>query len=193
MTADSNVIPLFPLRTVLFPGGPLPLRIFETRYTDMVSRCMREQTPFGVLLIQEGEEAGNVSTTSSVGCTARIADFNTLPDGLLGISCVGERKFRVQRVWRAADGLNLGEVTWLPNEPSLVVPAGFARLTDVVRRALGELEEHYEFVERKFEDASWVGSRLAELLPIHPNDRQSLLEIDDPIRRLEALASAVPE
>jgi Lon protease-like protein len=193
MMAESNVIPLFPLHTVLFPGGPLPLRIFETRYTDMVSRCMREQSPFGVLLIQEGEETGNVSTTVSVGCTARIADFNTLPDGLLGIACVGGRKFRVQRVWRAADGLNLGEVVWLPDEPSLVVPAEFARLTDVVRRALGELEEHYEFVDRKFEDASWVGSRLAELLPIHPNDKQSLLEIDDPIRRLEALASAVTE
>ncbi len=193
MTADSNVIPLFPLRTVLFPGGPLPLRIFETRYTDMVSRCMREQSPFGVLLIQEGEEAGNVSTTVSVGCTARIADFNALPDGLLGISCVGERKFRVERVWRATDGLNLGEVTWLPEEPSLVLPAEYSRLVDVVRRALGELEDHYQFVDRKFDDASWVSSRLAELLPIHPNDKQALLEIEDPIRRLEALASAVTE
>jgi Lon protease-like protein len=192
MMADSNVIPLFPLHTVLFPGGPLPLRIFETRYTDMVSRCMREQTPFGVLLIEEGEEAGDVASTVSVGCTARIADFNTLPDGLLGISCIGERKFHVQRVWRAADGLNLGEVTWLSDEPSLVVPAEFARLTSTLRRALVELDEHYRFVERKFDDAAWVGSRLAELLPIHPNDKQSLLEIEDPIRRLEALIAAIP-
>jgi uncharacterized protein len=193
VNAEVRQVPLFPLHAVLFPGGPLPLRIFETRYTDMVSRCMREQSPFGVLLIQEGEEAGNVSTTVSVGCTARIADFNTLPDGLLGISCIGERKFRVERVWRAADGLNMGEVTWLPDEPPLVVPAEYARLTDTLRRALGELEEHYEFVAKKFDDASWVGSRLAELLPIHPNDKQALLEIDDPIRRLEALASAVTE
>jgi Lon protease-like protein len=193
MPADSNVIPLFPLHTVLFPGGPLPLRIFETRYTDMVSRCMREQSPFGVLLIQDGEESGSVSTTVSIGCTARIADFNALPDGLLGISCIGERKFRVERVWRATDGLNLGEVAWLPEEPSLVLPAEYSRLVDVVRRALGELEEHYQFVEKKFDDASWIGFRLAELLPIHPNDRQALLEIEDPIRRLEALASAVTE
>ena len=99
---DSSVIALFPLHTVLFPGGPLPLRIFETRYTDMVRRCMREQQPFGVVLIQDGDEAGVVATTATVGCTARIADFHTLHDGLLGISCVGERKFRVQRVWRAA-------------------------------------------------------------------------------------------
>jgi Lon protease-like protein len=193
MAADSDVLPLFPLHTVLFPGGPLPLRIFETRYIDMVSRCLRDQLPFGVLLIQEGEEAGAVASTVAVGCTARIVDFNTLPDGLLGISCTGEHKFRVQRVWRAADGLNLSEVTWLPDEPSLLVPAEFSRLTDVVRRALAELDEHYGLVQKKFDDASWVGCRLAELLPIHPNDKQSLLEIDDPIRRLEALASAVTE
>src|SRR5689334_16219894 len=84
----DNVIPLFPLQTVLFPGGPLPLRIFETRYTDMVGRCAREQTPFGVVLIQEGEEAGDVASTAAVGCAARIADFYTLQDGLLGISCL---------------------------------------------------------------------------------------------------------
>jgi Lon protease-like protein len=178
---------------VLFPGGPLPLRIFETRYTDMVSRCMRDQQPFGVLLIQEGEEAGAVASTASVGCTARIVDFNTLPDGLLGISCVGDRKFRVQRVWRATDGLNLGEVTWLPAEPSLVIPAEYSRLSDVVRRAVTELDEHYEHVEKKYDDASWVGSRLAELLPVDPAEKQVLLEIEDPIRRLEALASAVTE
>lgn len=193
MPADSDVLPLFPLHAVLFPGGPLPLRIFETRYTDMVSRCMRDQQPFGVLLIQEGAEAGTVASTASVGCTARIVDFNTLPDGLLGISCVGERKFRVQRVWRATDGLNLGEITWLPEEPSMVIPAEYSRLSDVVRRAVTELDEHYEHVEKRFDDASWVGSRLAELLPVDPNEKQVLLEIEDPIRRLEALASAVTE
>ena len=75
MEAENSVIGLFPLHTVLFPGGPLPLRIFETRYTDMVRRCMREQQPFGVVLIQEGEEAGPVATTATVGCSARIADF----------------------------------------------------------------------------------------------------------------------
>jgi Lon protease-like protein len=193
MTAEPDVLPLFPLHTVLFPGGPLPLRIFETRYTDMISRCMRDQRPFGVLLIQEGEEAGAVASTVSVGCTARIVDFNALPDGLLGITCVGERKFRVQRVWRAGDGLNLGEVAWLAAEPQRPVPAEFARLVDIVRRAMSELDEHYELVEKRFDDASWVGSRLAELLPVDPSEKQVLLEIDDPIRRLEALASAVPE
>jgi Lon protease-like protein len=193
VTAENSVIPLFPLHTVLFPGGPLPLRIFETRYTDMVRRCMREQQPFGVVLIEDGDEAGEVATTATVGCSARIADFNTLQDGLLGISCIGVRKFRVLRVWRAADGLNQAEVQWLPAEAELPLPDEYARLRAPVRRALDELAEHYAHVEKKFDDAAWVGARLAELLPIELNDKQALLEIDDPLERLGALLSVVPE
>jgi Lon protease-like protein len=192
MSAADSVIALFPLHTVLFPGGPLPLRIFETRYTDMVRRCAREQSPFGVVLIQEGDEAGPVATTATIGCSARIADFYTLQDGLLGISCVGERKFRVQRLWRASDGLNMGEVEWLAPEPMLELPTDFAQLAATVRRALDELAEQYQHVEKKFDDAAWVGSRLTELLPIELNDKQVLLELDDPVARLDALLALVP-
>ena len=174
---------------MLFPGGPLPLRIFETRYTDMVRRCMREQQPFGVVLIQEGEEAGAVATTATVGCSARIADFYTLQDGLLGISCVGERKFRVLRVWRAADGLNMGEVCVAAGRAASCRCRQIASASaTTVRRALEELAEHYQHVEKKFDDAAWVGARLAELLPIELTDKQALLELDDPIARLEASA-----
>ena len=190
---ESSVIALFPLHTVLFPGGPLPLRIFETRYTDMVRRCMRTQEPFGVVMIQEGDEAGVVATTATVGCTARIVDFHTLHDGLLGISCVGERKFRVLRVWRADDGLNMGEVAWLPVEPELPVPADCEHLATTLRRALEELAEHYENVARKFDDAAWIGARVAELLPIGLADKQALLELDDPIERLRSLLTVVKE
>jgi uncharacterized protein len=188
----GSVIPLFPLHTVLFPGGPLPLRIFETRYTDMVRRCAREQQPFGVVLIQEGEEAGAVATTATVGCSARIADFYTLKDGFLGIACVGERRFRVQRVWREADGLNMAEISWLADEPALPLPAEYAQLGDAVRRLLEELAEHYEHVEKKFDDAAWVGARLTEVLPLQLPDKQVMLEMDDPIARLAALMAAVP-
>jgi len=191
--ADNSVIPLFPLHAVLFPGGPLPLRIFETRYTDMVRRCMREQTPFGVILIQDGDEAGEVATTATVGCTARIADFHMLQDGLLGIACVGDRKFRVLRVWRAPDGLNMGEVAWLPPEATLPLPADYARLAATVRRALTELSEQYANVEQKFDDAAWVGSRLSEILPIDLAEKQALLELGNPLERLDTLLTIVPE
>jgi Lon protease-like protein len=191
--ADDGIIPLFPLHTVLFPGGPLPLRIFETRYTDMVRRCMREQLPFGVLMIEEGEEAGDVATTAAVGCSARIADFDTLRDGLLGISCIGERRFRVQRVWRESDGLNMGAVEWFAPVASVALPAEHERLAATLRRALAQLEEHYEHVERHFDDAEWVGNRLAELLPIDLTDKQALLEFEDPVARLDALLALVPD
>ena len=192
MSADNSVISLFPLHTVLFPGGPLPLRIFETRYTDMVRRCMREQQPFGVVLIQEGDEAGPVATTATIGCSVRIADFYTLKDGLLGISCVGERKFRVLRVWRASDGLNMGEVTWIDAEPALALPQEYERLGATLRSAVDELAHQYQHVEKHFDDAAWVGARLTELLPIELNDKQLLLELDDPVARLDALLGLVP-
>ena len=192
MNAENSDIALFPLHTVLFPGGPLPLRIFETRYTDMVRNCMREQQPFGVVLIQEGEEAGPVATTATVGCSARIVDFYTLQDGLLGISCVGERKFSVQRVWRAPDGLNVGEVSWLEPEPRITLPEEYAQFGASVRRAVAELAEHYQHVEKHFDDAAWIGARITELIPIGLNEKQVLLELDDPIARLDALLSLVP-
>ena len=100
MTAAS--LPLFPLHTVLFPGGPLSLRIFETRYLDMVRRCLKEQGTFGVVLILEGAEAGAVATVADIGTSARLVDFDTLPDGLLGVVCVGERRFRVRPQLAAA-------------------------------------------------------------------------------------------
>lgn len=115
MTAS---IALFPLNIVLFPDGPLPLRIFETRYVDMVGRCMRKGDGFGVALIREGNEVGPAETYD-VGTIARIMDFNQLPDGLLGLSCVGLQRFRIMRRSLAPDGLNLAEIEPLAPEPTL--------------------------------------------------------------------------
>ena len=89
-------IALFPLHTVLFPGGPLPLRIFEARYIDMVRRSLRAQTAFGVVLMEGGDEAGAAVATATIGTSARIADFYSLPDGLLGVTCLGARKFHLR-------------------------------------------------------------------------------------------------
>jgi len=142
---------------VLFPGGPLPLRIFETRYVDLVRRCMRERSAFGVVLILGGSEVGSAASTVDVGTTARIADFYPLPDGLLGIACLGERKFRVLRRWQQDDGLNLAEVAWLPAEPAVPLPDQYIHLGDLLHKVLPELGELYEPVEKRIRDASWVG------------------------------------
>ena len=186
--AGSSELPLFPLNTVLFPGGPLPLRIFEPRYVDMVRKCMREGAPFGVLLIRTGQEAGEVSSAADVGTSARIIDFNQMPDGLLGITCTGEQKFRVEERRVQTDGLNVGTVTWLPLERPTPLPPQHAHLGLLLKRALPQISDIYQVVQPRFDDAGWVGSRLAEILPISLGDRQDCLELDDPLARLERLS-----
>ena len=188
-------LPLFPLNTVLFPRGPLPLRIFEPRYVDMVRRCMREESCFGVVLLQGGGETGPVSGVASVGTSARIVDFNLLKDGLLGITCRGERRFRVRRVWRQDDGLNMGEVEWIDpagaGTPAVAVPPEHRHLAELLRRVLPELGEVYAGVEPRFEDAAWVGARLVEILPVGLADKQAFLEMDDPLERLAVLSPLI--
>ena len=185
-------LPLFPLHAVLFPGGPLPLRIFEPRYVDMVRRCTREQAPFGVLLIHEGAEAAApVTSTAAVGTSARIVDFYPMSDGLLGILCLGERKFRVLRRWSRDDGLNMGDIEWLAIEPAVSLPAEHRHLGALLERLLPRLGELYEAVERRIEDASWVSCRLAEILPVSAAEKQRWLELADPLERLSLLAPMI--
>jgi uncharacterized protein len=178
-------LPLFPLSTVLFPEGPLSLRIFEPRYVDMVGRCMRESSPFGVVAIRSGAEVGAVAETAELGTTARIVDFSKLPDGLLGIICVGERKFRLLRRWQRSDGLHLGEIEYLPVEAGVEVPDEHRHLADLLGKVLPELGEPYASLPTRLTDASWVGNRLAEILPLELDDKLSLLGADEPLTRLE--------
>lgn len=184
-------IPLFPLNTVLFPGGPLPLRIFETRYVDMVRSCLREEHGFGVVLIQQGAEGGGAARFAGVGTEARIVDFNRLEDGLLGLGCIGVGRFRVIESWRAADGLNMARVEDLEPEQAQPLPVEFAALADVLRKVLPELGEVYAHVTRAFDDAAWVGNRLVELLPLDLPAKQVLLEMNDPLERLAVIAPMI--
>src|SRR5215207_171175 len=125
--AHPTEIPLFPLGTVLFPGGPLPLRIFEARYIDLVRKCMREGTGFGVVLILEGAEAGGgLPQTCDVGTYAKIVDFSGQPGGLLGIEARGERRFRIHARRREKDGLNVAEVEWLTEAPPVALPEAYS-------------------------------------------------------------------
>ena len=190
--AQNDSIALFPLNIVLFPGGALPLRIFETRYVDMVRRCMRGSQAFGVALIREGNEVGPAETFD-VGTLAKIVDFHQLSDGLLGLSCIGEQRFRIRSRGRQADGLNLADVDWLAPEPTVAVPAQHARLSELLKSVLPQLGEVYTGIEMRLDDAAWVGHRLAEILPIPLTDKQSCLELDDPIERLDVLAPLVKD
>ena len=180
-------IALFPLNTVLFPGGALPLRIFETRYIDMVSRCMKEGSGFGVCLIQEGHETGK-ARMHRVGTLAAVDDWTRGEDGLLHILAKGRQRFRVQSSRTQKDGLNLGEVEMLPDDPLLPVPEAQKQLPEILRQVLLQLEAQQD--EINYADAGWVGNRLAEVLPISLPQRQYLLEAD-PLKRLEILQTLV--
>ena len=176
-------VPLFPLNAVLFPGGPLPLRIFEPRYLSMVSHCIKNDSPFGVLLIREGKETGS-STTHHVGTLARITDWYQGSDGLLGITAIGEERFQLISTTRQDDGLNIGEIQVLQNEPTLPLPAEYQEMASILAGVLEDLGRLYESLEKHFDDASWVTSRFVEILPIELEEKQRCLEQSDPIERL---------
>ena len=179
-------VPLFPLRTVLYPGGPLPLRIFEPRYLDMISDCLKNDAPFGVLLIRSGNETGP-ATTYDVGTLARITDWYQGSDGLLGVTAIGEQRFRLLSSERAPDGLNIGEVELIPAEEACALPEEYRPLADILSGVLEDLGRLYESLDKQYDDAGWVGYRFAEILPIPPEQKQNCLEANDPVERLKLM------
>lgn len=182
-------IPLFPLDVVLFPGGPLPLRIFEPRYVSMVGRCMREDLPFGVVPISAGPEAGGEASFHLLGSSARIRDFDRLPDGMLGITCRGERRFRVLEHNSQPDRLVIGRVEWLPEPVREPVPVQFRSLERLLGRILDAegIERYRALLEPDWDSADWVVNRLAEVMPLPNGARHMLLGIDEPLERFELL------
>ena len=186
-------LPLFPLRTVLFPGAILPLRIFEQRYLNMVRDCARSDTGFGVCLIREGEEAVSPVRTAQVGTHAQVVDWYTLDDGLLGISTIGTRRFLTESVWQEEDGLYKAEISVLAEPAPCPVPEAYSVLSDMLSRFMEKVGAQYpQSSENDLQDAVWVGYRLSELLPLSWVEKQHLLELDDPVERLQQLLDVVP-
>lgn len=197
MTATAlQELPLFPLGTVLFPGGVLPLRIFEPRYLDLVSRCMRTDSGFGVVTIHEGRETGSQPTSIyPVGTLARIVDFDQTDDGLLGITGLGVQRFRVVGHRIQSNNLLIGQVQWLPDDPALPLLPSHEPLARVLRDLLknGELRLYARFFAPDWGSAAWIGNRLTELLPLPLHIRQALLEMTDPQQRLDILLAMFQE
>ena len=187
----SERIALFPLGTVLFPEGLLPLRIFETRYVDMVRRCMRENCGFGVVLIQQGAETGPVGAMAPLGTYARIVDFGQMPDGLLSIVAHGERRFRLVGGDLQKDGLHLGDVEWLDDAPSRLAKDEYTALRATLARVLADLGDDYPVGAARLDDALWVAGNLAQLMPAPDEFRQRVLEVDDVRARLDMLESVL--
>jgi uncharacterized protein len=185
----SVELALFPLKTVLFPGGLLALRIFEPRYLDMIARAMRANNRFGVIAIRSGSEVGPAETFD-VGTTAEIVDWHQESGGMLGIRAVGRNSFRIEQTSRQPDGLYVGRVALLEEPGSVPLPAQHAALATLLRSLIAQLPGHAD-APAPYDDAVWVGARLAEVLPLAVPLKQSLLETRDPLARLERIAASL--
>lgn len=190
----SNELPLFPLRTVLFPGGQLRLRIFEPRYLDLVKQCTRSDSGFGVCLILDGQEAGAPATPAAFGTRARIVDFYSQPDGLLGLQVAGGSRFHVRRTRVRDNGLIVAQVENLQEPPPQPIAPEHGLLSMLLERLIERFGgDHAQAARSCYDDAAWVGYRLAEMLPFSDTERQQLLQCDDPHARLSRVVQRLPQ
>jgi len=179
-------VALFPLNTVLFPGGRLPLRIFEQRYMDMAKACLRDGARFGVCLIREGREVGAPAVPAEVGTLARIGAWDMAQLGLLEITALGEQRFRILERRVQADGLARASIELLEEETDTAIPEGCTGCVKLLERVIAQQAGLLEPPHR-LDSASWVGARLAELLPLPLPAKQELLELSDARERIERL------
>ena len=183
--SDREDLPIFPLRTILFPDSKLPLRIFEPRYIDMVSRSMRENSEFGIILSRESTDP-KMFETYDTGTLAKIIDWDQGGDGLLGITTIGTQKFRLKQLNKQEDGLNIGSIERIEKEGDYKPLKEFTHLVELLEAILDDVNI-YDENEKNFDSASWISYRFAEILPLRIEDKQKCLEIDDPIIRLNFL------
>lgn len=180
-------LPLFPLHAVLLPGAILPLRIFEARYMDMAKDCLKNNRPFGICLIAEGKEVGQPAVPHPLGTLAHIGQWDMAQLGVLQLTVRGGERFRILEHGAQGDGLLRGRVEILPPSPRLAVPESMAPLQNLLRVIAADLGPARLPEPHHFDDADWLGLRFTEVLPIPPLARLKLMELDEPINRLEII------
>jgi Lon protease-like protein len=183
----TNSIPIFPLETVMFPGSLLPLKIFEQRYLDMTKACVRDNAPFGVCRIREGREVGVPAIPEQVGCTALIVEWEMPHLGVFHLRTRGQVPFRILQHTTQPDGLIRADVEWLEDSAGAVRPDSFAFCRRVLEQIVQKLGQDYFFAPLAYDDPRWTSYRLAEVLPLEGEQKQSLLALRDDGERLERL------
>lgn len=186
-------LPLFPLNTVLFPGGRLKLRIFEPRYVDLVSRSMREGSGFGICPIDEGTEL-EPRSICGIGSWVKVVDFETLEDGLLGVTVEADHRFDVGEQWREEDRLLHAEVNALPTPDDYPVGEQWSGLVELLEQLWPEMQREYGYgLWPKETGAYWLMSRLTEVLPVKSSIRAELLACDEAEAGLRLVAELVAD
>lgn len=180
-------IPLFPLGSVLFPGGILSLKVFEQRYLDMVADCLRRKAPFGVCLIASGKEVGEPAVPHAIGTLAEISEADMQQLGILMLKVRGNQRFRIVTSAAQSNGLLHATVELLDDIAGCAVPDAQLGLLPLLRKIVSDLGPDKMPEPHAFDDAAWVGYRLTEILPVQALAKQKLLELDDPVSRLEII------
>ena len=184
-------IAIFPLNLVLFPGGLLPLKIFEQRYIEMTKVCLRDEVPFGVCLIRSGHEVGSPAEHELIGCSARISQWDMPHTGIFHLACLGENAFRMVESHAGKNGLIRGRVEWLSSHKDDIDPEHFNTCRNMLESLAERAGVGIFAGPAAFDDPEWVSYRLAELLPIDGRSKQALLEERNVGRRLAAISQAL--
>ncbi len=184
---DWASLPIFPLGTVLFPGGSLPLKVFEARYVDMTRECMKSGMPFGVCLIKEGGEVGTPAVPHAIGCLANITDWDMEQLGVLQIKTRGSQRFRILSSRVESNGLIRAATEPIAHDPTTGVRAAFASCMILLKAVLPKLPPELIPEPHDFNDAAWLSNRLSEVLPIPALAKQKLMELGDADSRLEII------
>ena len=198
-----TALPLFPLGTVLHPGGLLPLQIFEVRYLDMIGKCHKNGTPFGVVSLTAGTEVRRLNAEPSgdafaneafqnMGTLATITDYATPQPGLMVVRCTGTQRFKISRSEKLKHGLWVADVTLLADDLFVPIPDDLQAAADALKKLILTLRERAVPAEQmpiltpyRFDDCGWVANRWSELLPIPVALKQQFMELDNPLLRLE--------
>lgn len=177
-------LPLFPLNTVVFPGGRLSLRVFEQRYLDLVKQAIADDAPFGICAIREGSETGNPAVPHSVGTEVRVTDWDMPETGILHIDTRAGERFVIRDIRTEPSGLLVGTVETISSEAPAAIPDDLGLAVEILRHIVAEYGDTHFPPPHPFDDAAWVGYRLSEALPLKLSTRQNLLEMNDSVTRL---------
>ena len=186
-STTPQTIPLFPLNTVLFPGGVLPLRIFEPRYLDMISNCLKNDCGIGVVLIEKGMEAGVAAHTHDIGTQTHISYWHKRKDGLLGVTLKGDKRFRILHTEVQPNQLIYAQVEYLDNAIAQPLQDNHQPLVSLLQQIVSQLEPPYTTMKTQYDDLEWVSARLIELLPFDLHDKQLLLQVNEIDERVQLL------
>lgn len=183
----NRTIPLFPLNTVVFPGGVQPLRIFEQRYLTMIKQAIADNTPFGICAIREGTETGSPALPYTIGTLVHVTDWDMPQNGILHIDTLAQERFVIRNTQTDSSGLIMGTVESVSPEPAVVIPDDLELAVEILRHIIDEYGSAHFPAPHAFDNAVWVGYRLSEVLPLKLSIKQDLLEMNDSVMRLRIL------